>query len=99
MKKEEFKLPKKIILLGEIYTIKQEYLKDLVAEIRYWDKVIIFNLKRIAKLKIRLEEVFWHELGHYFFRYYGLDSNEQIIEAFAQFVVKMNNQLKDVKKS
>lgn len=89
------KLPKKLILLGEIYTIEKGVVDDdSVAEIDYEEKTITFDLEKIEENNQVLEEVFWHELGHYFINYYDLPSSEVLAEAFSKFVINTKNQVK-----
>ena len=98
--KKEFKLPKKLVLLGDVYKVIQtSKLKtpNSCAEIRFDEKVLAFDVKQTKELGMSLEESFWHELGHYFARYYDLEYTEMMAQAFANFVCKINKQLREEK--
>jgi len=88
------KLPKQLILMGEIFKIKTQGLfNESVAEIDNEEKTITFDLEEIKENDQSLEEVFWHELGHYFIDYYDLPNEETLAEAFAKFIINTKKQI------
>ncbi len=99
-KKSTFKLPEKIILLGEVFNIDF----DLKSQedggfINFTDKVIQFN-KSLDQGKDddELRHVFWHELGHYFADYYELTEDTEIFaDAFSKFIIKILKQLENAR--
>ena len=100
-KSKLFTLPKKLHLLGEDYKIILVPSKKIDAYNKLNHKSMIngqisYNKKRIyidKTLRKTREMVIWHELGHYFGRYYNLSLSEEFAEAFAKFAISLNKQL------
>jgi hypothetical protein len=98
----KIKIPKKIILFGEIYTIhlvNKMQIKTMSGE----DEELLGYLNPGKKqiLLVNDEEVqntFLHELGHYFAQTIIGTDNEATANAFATFVEGIINQCKEVKK-
>lgn len=91
--KPTLKLPRKIILLGEIYDIKFTELpeKDL-GEIDYDDKVIKLSLS-IKNKPGELEYVFYHELGHYLSHLVGIEDGEVFASLYSNFLISILKQI------
>lgn len=105
MKKRKMKtknnlLPKKITLLGEIYTIKKGKVNpDCSGNINYRNKIIIIS-DTLDDEKDREEIIFtfFHELCHYFSFYYRLGENTEVFaNALACFIISTINQFGFVK--
>jgi len=90
--KPTFKLPGKIILLGEIYDIKFEELKDCLGDITPEKKLIRLS----PSLKNNPEEltyVFFHEIGHYFASLVGVKDDDPFASLYSYFLIAILKQL------
>lgn len=89
--------PNKIVLLGEVYKIKEVSKYDLITEDEEvigkldWDKKTIFV--SIDSEDNTPEEILFHELGHYFGYYYDVGKTEIFADSFANFIKLIIEQL------
>lgn len=91
--------PNKIHLLGEVYTIKECLRDDLKCKECQeecmgkcdFDKKTIYVATDDPENTP--EDIFFHEIGHYFADYYALGSNEMFAEGFGKFIKLIINQL------
>jgi hypothetical protein len=87
------KMPNQIILLSEIFKIEFTDLPKGESGLLVFDtKTIKFDNSLKNDLK-ELEYVLWHELGHYFSEYYGLEDGEIFPTAFSNFICNLLKQL------
>lgn len=105
VKKQVFKLPKKIYLLGEEYEIVYVSSKKIDAynkigdtkkPIHRIDALLSMKKKKIyidKLIKKGREDVIWHELGHLFGIYYLRNYSEVFAHAFGNFIINCNKQL------
>ena len=80
----------KITLLGEVYDIIIEDDLEVEGEIYYDTKSIFLRRQSNKKMKAAL----WHELSHYFLKYYNMPNYEELAEAMARFIINVNPQIK-----
>jgi len=100
------KYPNKIHLLGETYKIKEVSKKFLTCDTCkddclgkiIWDEKIIYICNNLDDDDPKIEEVLFHELGHYFGDYYGIGSDETFAESFGKFMSLVIRELGYVKK-
>ena len=90
--KLSFTIPKKILLLSEVFKIEFRDLDEEVGFLNLDNKTIILDnsLKNDAQ---NLRCVLWHELGHYFAKYYAIEDGEIFASAFSNFVNDILKQL------
>ena len=90
----KFKFPKKLILLGQKFNLEFAKLADedrCYGRINLHTNTIQFN-KKLKKHPEILENVLFHELGHYFAVYYNLETSEIFSDAFSRFVTSILDQ-------
>lgn len=95
-----YKIPKKIELLGETYQIKQQaqqefscsYCGDSICGRLDWERKTIYL---DVNSSVEPIDILLHELGHYFGDYYSIGDGEIFAEAFARFVKRVMEQLED----
>ncbi len=97
MKSNKFKIPKKLVLLGQTFNIKFVKRVDIndencFATINFKKRIIKVSIK-IKDDRTYLEGVLFHELGHYFANYYNIEDGEIFAEAFSKFIVNIINQI------
>ncbi len=95
-------IPNKIILIGEIYSVKkvtQEEMdnkfdgdgeKGTLGKIIPKDKIIYLVKDQDEEDQ---ENTFFHELGHYFNVHYCIKDSEAMAQAIAEFWQKINGQM------
>lgn len=95
-------LPNQIVLLGEVYTIEEVEKIEGYGPERHILNTDLYGLiipeKKTIMIRIDLDynskiRILFHELGHYFAYYYGLDTSETFAEAFTKYVITINDQL------
>jgi len=91
--------PNKIILLGEVYKIKEVSKNDLtcnecgeecMGQIKWEQKTIYVSTDEPEN---SAEKILFHELGHYFGDYYEISKSEAFAEGFGKFLQLIITQL------
>lgn len=91
------KIPKKLILLGEIYDIKlvtQNQMNKLDGDTDTLGWLCPKERKIYIVDDDEKENTFWHELGHYFLQVFGYKDNEQGASAFGEYITNILKQIK-----
>lgn len=98
--KTKFKLPKKIRLLSDDFKILFEDLSKSKGNEDDDAGIINFNIKTITfdnSIKDSpqdLKFIFFHEIAHFYSKYYGLEPDSEIFaNAFSNFIVNILEQL------